>query len=348
MNKKLILNILKNLGFLALGVLIFWWVFKDVEIEDIKKGFREVNYFWIALSITLAIMSQLSRAIRWKMLIKSIDYNPRLMNVFLSTFVLYLVNLIVPRAGEVARCTVVSRTDKVPFTKLLGTVVVERLADVIMLATIAVVIFATNLEVVGRFLDQHPEMQENIQNMLTLRNLILLVIAGLAGLGFVYYLFKKSKNNPNKKEGKLAHLKNQLAEGLSTILKLKKRVWWFVFHTAFIFLMWLLMLYVVFLAYEPTSHLTIRTAAFVFLMGGLAMLLPVQGGIGPWHFMIIQTLLLYGIPADPEGTVFSFIAHTTTQLVYIVLGAVALLVVLFINQKNIKESKTKEVETAKS
>ena len=342
MNKKLIINIIKNLAFLAIGVFIFWRVFKNVEIEDIKTGFREVNYFWIALSIMFAILSQLSRAIRWKMLIKSIDYNPRLINVFLSTFVLYLVNLIVPRAGEVARCTVVNRTDKVPFTKLLGTVVVERLADLIMLTLIAIFIFATNLEVIGRFMELHPEMKENIQNLLSLRNLIILAVVGIAGIFFVYYLFKKSKNNPNKKEGKLTHLKHQLAEGLSTILKLKKKVWIFIFHTCFIFFMWLLMLYVVFLAYEPTSHLTIRTAMVVFLMGGLAMLLPVQGGIGPWHFMIIQTLILYGIPADPEGTVFSFIAHTTTQLVYIVLGAVALLIVLFINQKNLK--KEKEIE----
>ena len=106
-----------------------------------------------------------------------------------------------------------------------------------------------------------------------------------------------------------------------------KNKWAFICHTIFIFFMWLIMLYVVFLAYEPTEHLTMRAGMVTFLMGGLAMLAPVQGGIGPWHFMVVETLILYGIP-EKQGLIFAAVAHTSTNLIYILWGGIALLVLI--------------------
>ena len=92
------------------------------------------------------------------------------------------------------------------------------------------------------------------------------------------------------------------------------------------------MFYVVFLAYEPTSHLSVLIGMVTFLMGGLAMLAPIQGGIGPWHFMVIYTLTLYGID-EKEGRVFAFLAHTVTNLAYIIFGAIAIFILYFLNKK---------------
>jgi hypothetical protein len=120
-------------------------------------------------------------------------------------------------------------------------------------------------------------------------------------------------------------------EGIKSIAKLENK-WIFAGHTLFIFVMWLFMLYVIFKAYPPTEHLSLETGMITFLMGGLAMLAPVQGGIGPWHFMVYETLFIYGID-KADGKVFALIAHASTNLIYLVLGLAALLVIPLLNRK---------------
>jgi uncharacterized protein (TIRG00374 family) len=136
-----IINVVKYLFFLGLGVFIFWLIYRKYDVQEILDAFREVNYFWIGMSLIFSVLSLVSRAMRWQLLINSIGHKPRFINVFLSCYVLYLVNLFIPRAGEVARCSVVASTDRVPFAKLIGTMIIERLADVIMLGILAVLIF---------------------------------------------------------------------------------------------------------------------------------------------------------------------------------------------------------------
>lgn len=259
------------------------------------------------------------------MLIKPMGYNPKTSNTFLSILVLYFVNLIVPRAGEVARCTVLSQTDKIPFTKLVGTVFIERVADVIMLLLLAVIIFASNIALVVKFFNDNIDLQSKI-DMLADPKVILLGIVILLVLVFVT-IFLIRKLMKSKLRDTIIHLKDQFVEGIKTIVHMEKK-WLFVFHTISIFFLWLIMLYIVFLAYEPTSDLTLRAGMLVFLMGGLAMLAPVQGGIGPWHFMVIQTLLLFDI-SSTDGKIFAAIAHTSTNLIYLLIGGAALVFLIF-------------------
>ena len=329
MNKKLIINIFKNLLFLALGVGLLFWVYKkqDIKLSDIGDGFKQAKYFWITASIMFAILSQVSRALRWRMLMKPMGYFPDFTNTFLSIFIMYLVNLAVPRAGEVARCSILTNYNKVPFTKLVGTVVVERLADTIMLGLLGVGILAWNYDFVLRFIEKNPMSFDKFSDLFT-PLYILAGIGALLALSVLMWLILK------RYKAKIIDLKNQFIEGIVTIRKLEK-TWLFIFHTCFIFLMWLVMLYVVFLAYEPTEHLSIRIAMVTFLMGGLAMLFPVPGGIGPWHFMVIQSLVLYDITEKHAG-VFAMIAHTTTNLVYVILGAIAFLILIIVNNQRNK------------
>lgn len=308
-------------------------------MQEIVTAFMEVNYFWIAASLVFSVMSIVSRALRWRLLIDSIGYKTRFINVFLSCYVLYLVNLFIPRAGEVARCSVVSGTDKVPFPKLVGTMIVERLADTITLAFLAVVIFLANIPTIKLFFTAHPEMTNKIESLLTARNIIILFALMLLGFAAIVYLWKRRK--ARKKTEKKESIWSKFMEGIYSISKLENK-WLFLGHTMFIFLMWLAMLYVVFLAYEPTEHLGIRAGMVTFLMGGLAMLAPIQGGIGPWHFMVYQTLFIYGIPMR-EGRIFAFIAHTTTNLVYILLGAIALVFIFALNSGKISLSSKKSM-----
>lgn len=323
--KKIVFNTVKYLLLFAVGVIIFWVLYRKIEWREITGALKGLNYFWIFLSIVFGLLAQFSRAIRWKMLMKPLGYNPRLSNTFLSVLVLYFVNLIVPRAGEVARCGVLAKTDKIPFTKLVGTVFVERLADTIMLFILALIIFASNIPIVVKFFEDNPKITENLQNLITIKYLLLfclLIVVGLVGYRLLKHRLKKSS-----KKGRIIELKDQFVAGVKSIASMKGK-WLFLAHTLFIFLMWLVMLYVVFLAYEPTKHMTLRAGMVVFLMGGLAMLAPIQGGIGPWHYMVVQTLLLYGIE-EKTGLIFALIAHTSTNLIYILIGGIAAIILVF-------------------
>ncbi|NJK87525.1 MAG: flippase-like domain-containing protein [Bacteroidales bacterium] len=237
-----------------------------------------------------------------------------------------------------------SRYEKIPFTQLVGTVFVERMADFLMLIVLAIIIISSQFGVFIDFFNTHPEMQENFNNLFSVRNLIiaLLVVAVLVIAYFVIrkLLLHKKNEKGNSLIARLKLIKLNLIEGIKTISKLENK-WYFVFHTLFIFLMWLLMLYVIFLAFEPTSHLSIYTGMITFLMGGLAMLAPVQGGIGPWHFMVFETLFIYGIDKG-DGKIFALIAHASTNLIYLIFGAIALILLPLLNNLR-KDLKNKAV-----
>ena len=330
---KKILNVFKYLAFLGVGVLVFWWVYKDEPLDKYKSAFNDLNYSWIMLSVFFSILSQISRAMRWNMLIRPLGYNPKLYNSYLAVLILYFVNLLLPRAGEVFRCTILSRYEKIPFAKLAGTVFVERMADFITLMLLAIIIILSQFGVFVSFFNSHPEVRENLVSLLSFRNIIL-GMAVIAGLILVFLLFNHyfKRNKPDKRNTfikKFKLIKQNFVIGIKSIAKLDNK-WLFIGHTLFIFVMWLFMLYVIFLAFEPTSHLSLQTGMITFLMGGLAMLAPVQGGIGPWHFMVYETLFIYGID-KADGKVFALIAHASTNLIYLILGLAALLIIPLIN-----------------
>lgn len=333
--KKWAINISKYLLFLAIGIFIFWWIYKDLPIEELKNAFRNINYLWIIVSLMLGVLAQISRAIRWNMLIRPLGYKPRFHNTFLSVLILYFINLLAPRAGEVVRCTVLSRYEKIPFTKLVGTVFVERMADIVTLFILAVLIITTQLGIFIKFFNVHPEMKKKLMTLLSFKN-IMIGISGLVMLIVFYIIMRKyfSKKGGNTKStliNKLKHIKYGVVEGIKSILKLENK-WYFIGHTLFIFIMWLFMLYVIFLAYEPTKHLSVWTGMIVFLMGGLAMIAPVQGGIGPWHFMVYETLFIYGID-KAHGKIFALIAHTSTNILYyLVFGMIAFILLPVLNR----------------
>jgi len=319
--KKVIFNILKYLALFAIGVLIFWLLYRKVEWEKLKGALAGLKYGWLILSIALNLLAQYSRALRWKMLIKPMGYNPSTWNAYLSVLALYFVNLIIPRAGEVARCSIINKTDKVPFTKLVGTVFTERLADMLMLFLLAFIIFTFNFSTIVEFFNLNPDIGENVRKFMDARYIILL-IAFILLLVLAAFITIRLLRRSSKRQ-RLSELKRQFIDGIKSIAHMEHK-WLFIGHTVFIFLMWLIMLYVVFLAYEPTASLSLRSGMVVFLMGGIAMIAPVQGGLGAWHGMVARTLLIYGIVWE-EGLIFALVAHTTTNLIYIVIGGGVLL-----------------------
>lgn len=328
MNRKSILNGLKYLSFFGLGVFLFWLVYRNFDFETLMHELGKVNLWWILLSLVFLMLSNVSRAIRWNMLIRPLGHNPRTINTLLAVLVMYLTNLALPRAGELARCSVLGRYEKIPFTKLVGTVVVERISDTVALICFTFIIMLSQWTVVSQFMQQHPDVAAKLGHLFSLLHILLFVLLVIAGLAFLYYFRMKLKKMAFF--ARIEHLYYNFTDGLKTIGKLEN-LWYYIGHTVFIYLMWLAALYVVFLSYPPTVHLSILAGAAAFVMGGLAMIAPVQAGIGAWHFMVIETLFIYGID-KVEGKTFALIAHTTTNLSMMVFGLIALAILPLINR----------------
>jgi uncharacterized protein (TIRG00374 family) len=285
-----------------------------------------VNYFWIVVSLVLGLLSHVSRTIRWNLMIEPLSHKPRVLNTFLAVMIGYLMNLALPRMGEISRCGVLARYEKIPFTKLVGTVVLERLIDVIMLLLLTLLVVVTQFGHVLGFIENHPEVKEKLEKIayspILLGGLLLIVL-------IIWFLRKQILRSALMK--KFFALADQFAEGFRSILKIK-RIGAFIFHSVFIWFLYYVMLYCIFFAFGFTSHLSVLAGLTIFVLGSFGMLAPVQGGIGAWHFMVIEGLFLYGVD-KADGRVFALVAHGSMTLLLIVVGLISLLVVPFVNER---------------
>jgi hypothetical protein len=319
-NKKLITGTI----FFIIGVGLFWYVYQDINIQAIKDALRELKYSWILLSVTLGLLSSFFRALRWKILIESIGYKPKTINIFLSVQILYFINLVIPRGGEVVRCGMVAKYEKIPFAKLVGTVFIERLTDFIAFIIILIGVFFLQLSLVKEIFSIMKISHSSLQSKI--------LIFGLTGILIMlfYWIFKKI-GLLNKFQNKINKIKDEIIEGIKSVIKIDKK-WTYIFLTFLIFLLWLLMLYVVFFAYPPTIELPLSAAVFTYTIGTFAFLLPIQAGIGVWHFLVSECLYLFGLNKE-AGKMFALIAHTFTNLVYLIFGTIGFIIMPLINNK---------------
>jgi uncharacterized membrane protein YbhN (UPF0104 family) len=325
--KLKLLKLLEFLAFLGLGLVLFWLIYKDQDPERIKSILKnDVNYTWIWISLILGVLSHISRAMRWILMIEPLGRKPGLLNAFLSVMVGYLMNLVIPRMGEISRCGVLARYEKISFTKLVGTVVTERIIDILMLLLLTLLVIITQFGKILQFLENNPGIEEKLSGMA----LSPWFVAGIALLFVLCYLFR-NKIRKSALFFRIRQTIKKFGEGLKTIKNMRNK-WVFIFHTLFIWLMYYLMLYVAFFSFDFTSHLSFLAGLTTFVLGSYGMAAPVQGGIGAWHFMVIQSLFVYGI-AKPDGVVFAFLAHSTMTAMYIFVGLISLLILPFINRR---------------
>ena len=314
MDKKRIRAIL----FFLAGLVLFWYVYRDLELEDLWDQMGRLKWWWIGVSLAINLFSHLIKALRWRQLIVPLGHHPGLMLLYLSNLVLAFTNLIIPRGGEIARLGVVNRFEQIPFSKLLGTALTERLTDVVVLFLLAVILvvwqYDNFLQIMGG-----GAMNGGVfpWKVLLIAGIVLIAIAGL-------YLVVRYATIFRKLRARLLVFWREMTEGFSTLARVNRKGL-YLFYSLFQFALWLMMLYVIFFAFPPTAQLSMEAAAFTFGLSTLAFLLPVQAGIGAWHFVVIQSLVLFGIDEDP-ARVFALIAHSSTMLIHLVTGAVALAV----------------------
>jgi len=327
--KEKIYTILKFVFFLSLGLLIFWWVYKDQNVDEIVAELKKANYFWIAVSLVLSLLSHLSRAIRWRLLINPLGHKISTLNSFFAVLVMYISNMAIPRSGEITRCSIIKKYEKVSLSKLLGTVVIERTFDFIMLFILLFVVLLTQFDVVLDFIQRNPGVEQKVSSILQLKYLIIFLVFLIALAVFTYFFRKQFKESIVYI--KLMGLEKNLIAGIDSVRKMDKK-WEFIFHSVFIWLMYFLMIYVTFWAFDFTEHLPLLAGLTVFVMSSFGMVAPSPGGIGTWHFMAIETLVIYKI-AYVDATAFALVAHGAMNLFLLVVGVVALILLPVINNK---------------
>lgn len=323
------LSKIKYIIFLAIGIFLFSRVYKGYDLTGFLHTIKDLKWGWIILSLVFGLLSHLSRAIRWNMLIRPLGYKPKTINTFFSVMIMYATNLVIPRGGEIARCTVLSKNEKIPFSKLVGTVVTERATDTVLLLILVAISVFSQIGVFKQFIENNPDFGGNFGFLLSP---YFWLISALIGFGSLFLIWRtREQLKKVKLIAKLFDLLFNLFEGVKSIRNLE-HAGRYIAHSVFIYIMYYFMMYAVFFSYAPTEHIGPLAGLTAFIMGGLAMLMPVQGGIGPWHFMVIETLAIYGLDKS-YGQDFALISHTSMNLMLLLVGGICFILLPIINRK---------------
>jgi uncharacterized protein (TIRG00374 family) len=309
---------------LIVAVAMMFFAFKDIQWKEIQKGFKEANYFWIGVSMVIGILEKLIRASRWNMLLRASGHNPKLISTFCGVAIGYLANMVLPRMGEVTRCGVVYKADKIPVAQVFGTVVLERIIDVITLLLVILLALGVEYDIFYHWLVQTFHLTAEQQYKL-LFALLLLTITGIILLIMVVRNWKKF--NPKHKWLVKAKLFLEgLWEGLVSIRKVKN-IPLFLLYTALIWLCYTLTTYCIFLALTSTLHLSLTAALVVTLVGAVGMAAPVQGGIGVYHYVVSQSMIAYHISTE-QSLVSATLNHTAQAMLVIIAGFICMIIAM--------------------
>jgi len=332
---KSILSFLKVALPLAFGAFLIWYVFKDLtqqEKEELYASFASANYFWIFLSISFGILSHMSRAIRWKYTIQPLGKTPGFWNSFFTVMIGYVANLALPRLGEVTRPGLLGKYEGLPFNKLFGTIVAERVADLVILGSIMAGIVLVEFDMLKELLFGYLEQGSG---NISIEKILIIAGAAVIGLAALFFLMLSKSDNPISR--KIRELVRGIFEGLISIVKMENKGY-FLMHTAFIWIMYIGMFWVCFFCLEETSSVPLAGVVASFVMGSLAIVF-VQGGLGVFPLAIMNTLLLYGV-SKSGALALGWILWTSQTLMVIVLGVASIPLLRFVNRNKKIESAT--------
>jgi uncharacterized membrane protein YbhN (UPF0104 family) len=325
--KRVIRRTIRILLPLALGCILLWYLYKDQNLSEmmaiIKKG---VRFDIILFSLIFGLGANLVRGFRWGVLIDSLGERVKRVNVVLSVFGNYAINMVLPRVGELWRCSEVAKYEKISFSKLLGTMLVDRVMDAIVVGLLTVSLFIFNIGFFKRYFSENPIVLEGFYSMFSS---VWMYIALLAVALSIWLLFAKWGHLSAVQKGKGIVL--NVWEGIKSLWKMKHKVRFFI-QTILLWGGYFLYFYITFYAFEFTRDLGPRIGLIAFTMSSLGVAVPVQGGIGVWHFMVISTLLCFGVSGNDAAT-FAIVVYATQTLWIILLGLVSIFALPFLNKE---------------
>jgi glycosyltransferase 2 family protein len=305
---------------LILGIFLIQYKynqFTNSQLQEIKSYFKNANYFYIYLSIFIALFGFISRAYRWKYAIEHLGYKTHFYNNLMAVCVGYFMNLTIPRSGEFSRALVLKKYENMPFDKAFGTIVAERVVDTLIFF----------MFVLASFLFQFKVLKNYVLAKIPFQSLMILAVIGFVGfvVFILIWLYSKWKVVTIIKE-KLSGL----IEGMVSILKMKKK-WEFIFHSFFIWFTYVLMFYVTIFALKETSNISFGAVIIAFIFGSLAVGFT-NSGFGVYPLLISEIFLLYGV-SDTAGTAFGWLAWGSQTVLMVVLGGISFLFLPILNRK---------------
>ena len=309
-------KILKTTLPLLLGGVLVWYSLAGMDQEKMITHLKTANYGWIFLGLFFGVLSHLSRAYRWKFMLAPMGYKPKFTNSVLAVLIGYFVNLAIPRAGEVSRATVMVNYENIPFQKGFGTIVAERIADMIMMFLIIGITLFFQFDYILALVSENFDPIK-----------IGFLLLGIIGATIVFTSFVKKA-----KQGFLLKIKNfilSLVEGVTSILKMEKK-WNFIFHTFFIWTMYVAMFWATIPAIQGLE-VPVGGILVGFIAGGFSIA-ATNGGIGSYPLAVTGAFLLFNVPESPSEA-FGWIMWSAQTLMIIVFGGLAFLVLPIYNKK---------------
>lgn len=322
-------KLIKILLPLAFGVGIIWFIMQKVDTDQLVDTIQSgISWTWVFISGALAVIANIFRGVRWRMQLRTVGINPSLHDMSVSFFGNYGMNLVFPRLGEVWRCNYIANSHDKPFSTVAGTILSERLCDVLSMFVYMVLCMIFENHVLVQFF--FGDEDGNKVDVETSYSIWIWAVGALVILLISWYLLNRycKKWRPYQ----------YVCEVLSNVwvgfrsLKDLPNIWSYVGWSMLIWFFYFLNTLTQFYFFDFTDHLGINACLAVFVMGSLAQILPIQGGLGAWQIMVIFALMLYGISESDAG-IFSVVAWTLEQFFVLVMGLYALLYVAIRKQR---------------
>ena len=332
--RKRILTILKVVFFLSIGFFFIWIFLQQLspkERQEIIVSLKQANYYWVLISIVAGGLAHLFRAERWRLLMKPVGYNAGHLNTFFAVMTGYLANLALPRLGEVTRCGILHKYEKIPVNKSFGTVIAERSVDMIfflLLFFINIWIFWNQLAhyVNANVFDPVSQKIIDISHNTTQMWIAGISLAAIITLGFII----RSFFHHAKFYIKIKNIIKGFLDGLKSVFLLEKAAL-FILYTILIWLMYFLMVYLCFFSMPETANLSVGAGLSVMIFGSIGIMI-VQGGIGVYPAIVAETLFIYGI-AEVKGYALGWITWSAQNLMIVAFGILSLILLPIFNRK---------------
>ena len=314
---------------LLLGLVLLFYAFKNIQLDDFLSKLDQTRYEWVIGSMLLSSLAYVSRAYRWQLLLRAADQKVSTFRLTLAVFVGYLANLAFPRLGEVVRCAVLKKTNQIPVSLSIGTVVTERIIDSLVLLFFLIIALLLEFDLIVTYFENIFSTYHIPLDGILYAALTLLMIFSLLVL-----VILRTHTPLSQRTKKMA---SEVLKGILTIKSIQSKSL-FLITTTVMWLTYFLMSYMIFFALEETSSLSLTAGFMLLVSGGIALALPVQGGIGTYHAMIAMMLGLYGIE-NTTGLFLATLLHSSQILSVVIFGGISLVITLGIEKNNLNDLK---------
>ncbi len=316
--KDTVNKLLRVLLPIVFGGAILWWMYRGFLWDEVVSALRrDMHWEWMLLSMPFGILAQVFRGLRWRQMLDPMDEHPRRVSCIRAVFLSYASSLVVPRVGEVLRCGYLSRYEGTRMSRALGTVVTERIVDVVLILMLTLVTVVCQVPVFVHFMRRTGLSMESLLFDFSWAGWLVTALCALLVLGMAYLLMRRMRVFDRSRQ-----VLRDLVDGLLSIRQVRSRSL-FGLYSVGIWVSYYLHFYLTFYCFDFTAELGPVVALVAFVVGTFAVIVPTPNGAGPWHFAVKTVLMLYGVEGN-NGAMFVLIVHSLQTMLVALLGLVGL------------------------